>query len=1065
MDQLSQILHNRALQQEAVAQLGQSALAGGSMDSLFQDAVHAGGRILQVEHCEILELLPENILVMRTTLDDGRELIGSRFETGTSSLSGYALQRREPVLMADIRTETRFTPHPVTWAQGVVCGVSVVIHGRERPYGVLNALSTRHRTFVDHDVHFLRALANILGAAIDRFQTEAALHRSEQEAKRLAAEESVLAEIGRIISSSRDIGEVYERFASAVTRVLPYDRISINLLDGDCDHLVIRHSAGGSVPGRDPGDGMPSTGTATEAVIRTRAGLLVQPESLESLARLYPLHIPAYRAGYRSSLFAPLVSEGRAFGALVLMSRTEHRYGPKEVALAESVASQVSGAIAHAQLLEEHIRSAAALRASELTAQRMIREKAVLAEVARILSSTLKIEDVYERFSEEAHRVLAFDRITITRVLPEKGAVQILYTSGPPVAERALMGEYPLSGTISGDVVRTRKGLAFCPADEAELRDAYPNILPMWAAEFRSFLLAPLVQRDRVTGTLVLSSRETGAYGPDDLALAESIAFQIGGAIANARLFAEHRQMADALRESEASLLSIFRAAPVGIGLVRDRVIVQVNRRVCDLLGYEPDELVGQSARVFYATEADFDFVGREKYRLIRETGTGAVETRWRRKNGVLLDVLLTSTPVDPSDPSRGMTFTVLDITPRKEAEQERRRLEERLRQAQKMEAIGTLAGGIAHDFNNILAAIIGFSELATIATDRNSEARGHLAEVLKASFRARDLVRQILTFSRRTESEFAPVNVHLIVGEALKLLRASLPSTIDLRHSTRSRGRVLGDPTQIHQVVMNLCTNAYQAMPRGGTLEVTLSETRIDPMPPPEPQILAPGPYLKLGIRDTGHGIDPSILHRIFDPYFTTKEKTKGTGLGLAVVHGIVKAHKGAVRVSSRVEEGTTFDVLLPLISNSAPGLLAREQPVPRGSEHILFVDDEPSIEALGRLTLEALGYQVTTSLNPADALARFRAAPRSFDLVITDMTMPGMTGDRLAQEVMRIRPDLPVVVCTGHSDLIDPDRARALGIQALVMKPILRDDLADLVRTLLDRAPLPAPPPTDPS
>jgi CheY-like chemotaxis protein len=369
------------------------------------------------------------------------------------------------------------------------------------------------------------------------------------------------------------------------------------------------------------------------------------------------------------------------------------------------------------------------------------------------------------------------------------------------------------------------------------------------------------------------------------------------------------------------------------------------------------------------------------------------------------------------------------------------------------MEAIGTLAGGIAHDFNNILAAIIGFAELARIVSDENAEARDHLGEVLKASFRARDLVRQILTFSRRTESEFAPVDVHLIVREALKLLRASLPSTIELRHTGGRPGRVLGDPTQIHQIVMNLCTNAYQAMPEGGTLEVALEHANIDESQVAELRPLEAGPCLKLSVRDTGHGIAPAIMDRIFDPYFTTKEKTKGTGLGLAVVHGAVKAHKGAIHVTSRLGEGTTFDVLLPLVDTAAQPRPEEDRSAPRGNECLLFVDDEPSIEALGRHMLEAFGYRVTTSRDPAEALARFRASPTDFDLVITDMTMPGMTGDRLAQELMRIRPELPVIVCTGYNELIDPQRARELGIGALVMKPFLRDDLAELIRSLLDR------------
>jgi CheY-like chemotaxis protein len=282
------------------------------------------------------------------------------------------------------------------------------------------------------------------------------------------------------------------------------------------------------------------------------------------------------------------------------------------------------------------------------------------------------------------------------------------------------------------------------------------------------------------------------------------------------------------------------------------------------------------------------------------------------------------------------------------------------------------------------------------------------------------------------------------------------MPSTIQIRQDVASKGLVLGDPTQLHQVVMNLCTNAYQAMyARGGVLEVSLSETLIGAAPPPDLKVLPQGPCVRLRVRDSGPGIDPAIIHRIFDPYFSTKEKGKGTGLGLAVVHGIVQSHRGAIQVFSRLGEGATFDVYFPMVQAAAAAEAAPEEAVVGGCERILFVDDEPSIELLGKQMLGSLGYKVTTCATAIAALELFRSDPSSFDLVITDMTMPLMTGDRMALEMMRLRPGLPVIICTGFNELLSEESVQAIGIRALLMKPFLKSEAAKVIRHVLDQVP----------
>ena len=384
------------------------------------------------------------------------------------------------------------------------------------------------------------------------------------------------------------------------------------------------------------------------------------------------------------------------------------------------------------------------------------------------------------------------------------------------------------------------------------------------------------------------------------------------------------------------------------------------------------------------------------------------------------------------------------------------------LRQAQKMEAIGTLTGGITHDFNNILGAIIGYTDLAIIDIPDGSKAKDNLLEAKKAARRAKELVNQILTFSRQSEQKLIPVKISIIIKEALKLLRASLPTTIEIHeHIDRDTGTIKADPTQIHQVLMNLCTNAGHAMrEKGGILEVSLrnfdlgfrnSEIKEDEKH--FPMNLTPAPYLKLTVSDTGHGITPDVLERMFDPYFTTKEKGEGTGLGLSLVHGIVKDHGGTITVESEPEKGTTFRIFFPRIEEAEKGAdKVAEEPLPNGQERILFIDDEFALVDIGKQMLENLGYKVTIKTDSLEALKLFQEQPHEFDLVITDMTMPNMTGEKLAKELMRIRPDVPIILCTGFCGQITEENAKEIGIKEFAMKPLVMEDLAKTIRKVLN-------------
>jgi nitrogen-specific signal transduction histidine kinase/ActR/RegA family two-component response regulator len=383
---------------------------------------------------------------------------------------------------------------------------------------------------------------------------------------------------------------------------------------------------------------------------------------------------------------------------------------------------------------------------------------------------------------------------------------------------------------------------------------------------------------------------------------------------------------------------------------------------------------------------------------------------------------------------------------------------EKQLRQVMKLQAIGTLAGGIAHDFNNILFPIVGFTELTIDDIPEDSQARQNLEEVLKATKRAKELVQQILTFSRQNCQERKPLKVQHLIKEALKLLRATIPSSIEIDSEIdESCGPIKGDPTQVHQIIMNLCTNAYHAMQEtGGKLEVSLKEKNITYEQSLKMVGMKVGKHIELVVKDTGCGMEPQVMERIFEPYYTTKEQGKGTGLGLSVIHGIVKNHGGDITVTSQPGKGSSFKVYLPVIDEIEEEIQSAEPATEiNGNERILLIDDEQQIIDIERQILERLGYKVTSKTDSQEALEEFATQPDRFDLVITDMTMPKMTGDQLARRMMEIKPQIPVILCTGFNEAITEEKALAMGIDKFVMKPVVKDELATTIRSVLDNRP----------
>ncbi|MEI6667977.1 MAG: ATP-binding protein [Acidobacteriota bacterium] len=465
------------------------------------------------------------------------------------------------------------------------------------------------------------------------------------------------------------------------------------------------------------------------------------------------------------------------------------------------------------------------------------------------------------------------------------------------------------------------------------------------------------------------------------------------------------------------------------------------------MLGYRTDELLGEGSHsLWHHTRNDGQPHLEQDCQIAAAYRDGTVhqatdDVFWRKDRSSFA-VDYTSTPILEGGSPSGAVVTFRDIS-------EKRRLESQLRQAQKMEAIGTLAGGIAHDFNNILGAIVGNTELMMCDLATEHPAQESIGEILKATKRATDLVRQILTFSRQREQQRRTIELGLVAKEALKLLRATLPATITIQTDiVADEPPVLADPTQLYQVFMNLAANAAHAMrENGGRLTVRVAPVVIDAELVGRHPTLRPGPFVLLSVSDTGHGMDADTLDRVFDPFFTTKPLGEGTGLGLAVVHGIVTGHGGAILVRSEPGDGTTFDVYFP-VAEIVFTEHASVAPVPRGQgQRLLYVDDEPALVMVFKRGLTAMGYQVETHTNPEEALERFASSPDSFDLVITDLAMPGLSGRELARRILDLRPDQAIVMVTGFSGTLTPERARQLRLRAVLHKPL---DMADLGRAV---------------
>jgi len=911
------------------------------------------------------------------------------------------------------------------------------------------AVSRDQQRLLDHQ----RTLANEIN---ERQFAEKALQGSKEEANRIAQENTIMAEIGRIISSSLNIDEVYDRFTEEVRKLIPFDRIVINLTDFKNNTSTTAYAAGIDVQGRQAGDVFSLAGSIHDYIITTRSSVLIQTEDEVEVLSRFPALLSTFRAGFRSMLSIPLISKDQVIGVLHIRSTKSNAYTERDVKLAERVGNQIAGAIANAQLFAERERSEEALRKSEekfrelyddapvgyhefdtegritrvnrtelemlrytgeemlgryvwdfiveevsreavkaklagksppgrsfertyrrkdgttfpvliedrlikdgegritgirttiqdITerkraeetiqrseeeARRLAQENAVMAEVGRIISSTLSIEEVYEHFAQEVHKLIPFDLIVINTVNLQNRTSTTAYIAGVDVPGRRAGDTVFLEGTATEECVRTRSALLIQAENIEEWSNRFPKLLPTFEAGLRSVIFVPLLSKDQVIGVLSLRRTKPNAYAERDLKLAERVGNEIAGAIANAQLFAE-----------------------------------------------------------------------------------------------------------------------------RVRAEQKAKSLEEQLLQSQKMKAIGRLTGGIAHDFNNLLTVIKGYSQLLLLKLKEGDPLKASIQEIQKASQRAADLTQQLLAFSRRQILEFKILNLNTILRDMDKMLRRILGEDIELvTLLTEDLGRIKTDPSQIEQMILNLVVNARDAMPSGGKLTIETANVEMDEKYIHSHIGVKPGRYVMLSVSDTGVGMTPELKEHLFEPFFTTKEKGKGTGLGLSTVYGIIKQSEGDIRVYSEPGHGTTFKIYLPRVDEEPSALLRGDdkKSQSKGTETVLLVEDELSVRGLAVQVLRENGYNVLEAANGTEALRLIEEYAEEIHLLLTDVVMPQMGGKELADRLKPKRPEIKVLFTSGYTDntivhhgVLDP------GVLFL-QKPFSPEALLHKVREALDK------------
>ncbi|MFQ5873894.1 MAG: PAS domain S-box protein, partial [Dehalococcoidia bacterium] len=867
----------------------------------------------------------------------------------------------------------------------------------------------------------------------ERVRAEEALRQSEEEQRRLALENEVVAEIGRIISSSLEIEEVYEHFSGEVSKLIHFDRIVINILDRAATVVTGAHFAGIEVPPRRRGTIQRLAGTSMEEVVRTRAGLLFLPQNESDVVQRFPGLQPAFEAGMRSFMTVALMSKGQVAAMMSLHSATPDAYTEQDLQLAQRVGNEIAGAIANSQLYAERMKAEEELKeAHNLLEQRVRVRTAELSAANAALNAEVgerrRAEDAL-RWSEERHR----------RIIETAHDAFVSIDSNGSITDWNAQAEM-IFGWPRQEAVGRKLTEILIPTRDQE---AHERGLARFLATGEGPLLGQRVE--------ISALHRDGHEFPVEITITPAKAGN--GFFFNAfvRDITDRLRAEEALKESEERFRGIFDQSPVGICLIDQECrYVQVNPAFCNMLGYTDSELVGCTiGDVTYTKDvpSNQELVSRvlsgeiPGYQMEKRYVTRDAEVVWAKVSGAAIPDL------------KGKPLHILAIV---EDVTERRLLQEQLIQAQKMEVVGQLAGGVAHDFNNLLTPVLGFADLGMNDLAEGHPVRSHLEVIRGVAERATVLVSQLMAFSRRKTVRLTVFDLNTLVLDTQKLLRPLIGEDIELACMPAPEpATALVDPGQMEQVLINMAVNSRDAMPQGGRLTIKAANVTLPSASANNLPGLAPGNYVILSISDTGVGMDEKTRSRMFEPFFTTKEVGKGTGLGLATCYGIVHQSGGKIRVQSELSRGTTFEIYLPKAKEAVAVKIESSRPkeLSRGTETVLLVEDEPAVLRLTANVLARQGYKVLEAANGEEALQVAQEhGEEGIHLLLTDVVMPRMGGKDIADRLRTLHPGIKILFTSGHSD----EKVVHVGVLgngiSFMPKPFLTDTLTHKVREMLD-------------